>query len=34
MCYILVATPDEKERNQIKQVVRKDFFNATLLQDA
>lgn len=34
MCYILVSTPDEKERNQIKQVVRKDFFNATLLQDA
>ncbi|MBX9121001.1 helix-turn-helix domain-containing protein [Enterococcus casseliflavus] len=34
MCYILVSTPDENERSQIKQVVRKDFFNATLLQDA
>ena len=34
MCYVQIATPIEKDRLYIKKIIRRDFFNITLLPDA
>ncbi|MEG0286830.1 MAG: DNA-binding response regulator [Vagococcus sp.] len=34
MCYVQIATPFEKDRLFIKKIIRQDFFNITLLEDA
>ncbi|MGY3765393.1 helix-turn-helix domain-containing protein [Vagococcus vulneris] len=34
MCYVLIATPDVKERQFIKKIIKQNFFNIQLLPDA